>query len=244
METKPASPAFGPALPHGDLQEPFGNVFFVTGTTKPTMMGMEWQFSRNMTVVRDGTSLTIINSVRLDDEGLKKLDALGKVTNVVRLGSFHGMDDAFYVDRYSAKLWALPGMTHESGKATDVEMKVGGEMPFESSSLFVYETASAPEGLILINRDGGILIACDSLQNWTGPDAYFSEQSAKLMGEYGFFRSGNVGPGWRKGTNPQASDFKRVNELKFRHLLSGHGTPLTNEAPEKLRATFTELFGI
>ena len=74
---------FAPALPHGDIQEVFPDVFFVTGTMQTVLMGAHWHFSRNMTIVRDGTELTLINTVRLDDAGLAQLDALGTVKNVL-----------------------------------------------------------------------------------------------------------------------------------------------------------------
>ena len=103
------SDRFPPALAHGDLEEVYPDVFFVTGMSKPNFQGKDFQFSRNMTVVREGKSLTLVNTVRLDATGLERLDALGSVANVVRIGAFHGRDDAFYADRYHAPLWALPG---------------------------------------------------------------------------------------------------------------------------------------
>ncbi len=233
---------YTPTMPHGELEEIFPDIYFVTGTTRPIYQGVEWQFSRNMTVVRDGAALTLINTVRLDDAGLAALDRLGKVENVVKLGSFHGIDDAFYLDRYGATLWALPGMTHERGHVTQRELRAGGDMPLPGCSLFVFETSSAPEGLLLIEREGGILVACDSLQNWAEPDRFFSDESAALMREFGFFRTGNIGPGWRQACNPQQSDFDKVAALPFQHLLSAHGTPLRDTAHQALTATFAELF--
>ena len=91
-----------PALPHGSLAQVFDDVWFVTGTSRPTFMGMQWQYSRNMTVVRTGDELTLVNTVRLDDAGLTALDRLGRVRHVIKLGAFHGMDDAFYLDRNGA----------------------------------------------------------------------------------------------------------------------------------------------
>jgi hypothetical protein len=235
---------FTPVLPHGDIQEIVPDVFFVTGTSCPTFQGQKWQFSRNMTIVRQGDALTLINTVRLDDAGLQALDQLGKVKNVVKIGAFHGIDDAFYVDRYRARLWALPGHQHESGLPTDETLTSGGKMPFSGCSLFVFETAKMPEGILLIDRDGGILVACDSLQNWVDADQYFSEASAEMMRQIGFIRPANVGPGWQKFCEPQASDFIRLKALPFRHLLSAHGVPLRNDAHAQLSATFAGLFGV
>src|SRR5207302_1662692 len=127
----------------------FPGVHFVTGTSRPNFQGRQWQFSRNMTILREGDALTLVNTVRLDEAGLAALDALGRVANVVRIGAFHGIDDAFYIDRYRARLWALPGMQHESGLPTDALLQPGGPMPVSGCSLFVYETGKAPEGVLL-----------------------------------------------------------------------------------------------
>jgi hypothetical protein len=37
--------------------------------------------------------------VRLDEPSLAELEKLGRVANVVKIGSLHGRDDAFYVSR-------------------------------------------------------------------------------------------------------------------------------------------------
>lgn len=235
---------FTPAMPHGDIEEVFPDIFFVTGTTRPEFEGMQWQFSRNMTIVREGTSLTLINTVRLDDAGLTRLDELGTVKNVVKIGAFHGFDDPFYMDRHDATLWALPGAQHEGGLTTGKELVAGGDMPFAGCSLFLFETAAQPEALLHVDREGGVLIACDSLQNWAEVDRFFSDESAEKMRQFGFIQPANVGPGWMRFAEPEASDFSRIKELSFRHLLSAHGTPLRDSAREDLAATFQRIFEI
>jgi len=240
----PETAAFPAALPHGPLRELFPDLYFVTGTTRPTFMGTAWQFSRNMVVVRTGGELSLINSVRLAEAGLAALEALGTVKHVIRLGAFHGMDDAFYLERYGAELWALAGMTHEHSRATDRVMSVGAALPWADGSLFVFESAKMPEGIILLAREGGILIACDSLQNWLGPDPFFDAPSAERMASMGFFRSANVGPGWRAACEPDAADFARLKNLSFRHLLSAHGEPLLARAHEQVSTTLADLYQI
>ena len=235
-------PEFIPTMPHGELEEVFDDVFFVTGTSRPLFEGQRWQFSRNMTVVRHGGSLTLINAIRLDDAGLARLEALGEVTHMVKLGAFHGYDHAFYMDRYTPTLWAFEGMEHEHGLVTDKQLTPGGEMPFPDGEAFVFETSKTPEGLLCIARDDGILVSCDALQNWVGPDEYFDEDTAQRMKAFGFFRPAGIGPGWRRYGQPQRSDFDRLMGLSFKHLLSAHGPPLRSAAREQLAATFAEAF--
>jgi hypothetical protein len=43
------------------------------------------RFSRNMTTLRDGERLVLVNCVRLHEAGLASLDALGTVTDPIRL---------------------------------------------------------------------------------------------------------------------------------------------------------------
>jgi len=235
---------FPPQLPHGDLAEVLTDIFFVTGQVRPNFGGRQLQFSRNMIVVRDGESLTLVNTLRLDEAGLARLDALGKVTNLVKLGSFHGRDDAFYTDRYGAAMWAFPGMPHERGVTTDSEIVPGQPGPISDASAFVYETAVVPEGHLLIHRDGGVLLACDALQNWEAPDDYFDEATAEMMGRNGFYRKANIGPGWRNAGKAQPSDYERLMKLEFRHLLSAHGEPLLNEAYGAVKATVKHVVGV
>ena len=237
-------PEHTPPMPHGAIEEVFPDVFFVTGTTRPNFGGGPLQFSRNMTIVRDDGVLTLVNTVRLNDDGLAHLDRLGRVANVVKIGVFHGIDDAFYLERYDAKQWALPGAEHFAGHATDEELRPDGPMPVKGASVFVFETANKPEGLLCLDREGGILISCDSLHNWEKTDKYFDEATAKTMAEIGFIQPANIGPGWSRFCEPEASDFARLKALSFRHLLSAHGTPLRDHAHERLCATFEREFQV
>ena len=162
----------------------------------------------------------------------------------MKIGAFHGIDDAFYLERYGAKQWALPGAEHFAGHATDEELRPGGPTPVEGGTVFVFETAKLPEGLLCLARHGGILVSCDSLQNWAEPDEYFDDESIKRMTEVGFIQPANIGPGWRMSSEPAASDFAKVKQLAFRHLLPAHGRPIIDAAHEQFSATFKREFDV
>jgi len=225
---------YSPAWPHNEIKEIFSNIFVVVGTNKTNYNGVDLQHSRNMVIIRDANSLSLINTVRLDDNGLTALDALGKVKNIIRIGAFHGRDDSFYLDRYQAKLWGLKGMEHDNNRSADIELVPSGLMPFPECFLFVFETSKYPEGILHIDQEGGILITCDSVKNWLTPDRFFSIETAKLYEEQGFFGPATVTNVWRHACDVKASDFIRLKSLKFRHLLSAHGDPLLNNAHEQL----------
>jgi len=136
----------------------------VTGTNKIHYEGADIQTSRNMVIIRHGSELSLINSVRLNDEGLKQLDQLGTVTHIIRIGAFHGRDDAFYKSYYpKSTLWTLPGATYENGLAPDKVLTPEGDK-LSQGVRFSCLKHPIPGRYLHIDRDGGILISCDSIQ--------------------------------------------------------------------------------
>lgn len=235
---------FPPQLPHGTLHEVLPGVFVVSGQVRPNFNGQDLQFSRNMTVIRDGDALTLVNTLRMDETGLAELDRLGTVKNVARIGAFHGRDDAFYIDRYGANFWASPEFDYQRGEKVDTPLTPGISGPAADCDIFVFETANTPEVILKLNRHGGILISCDSLQNWMEVDEFFDEKTGKTMTERGFIKTANIGPGWQQRTEPQAADFARLANLDFRHLISAHGAPLLDTARNAVRATIKDQYGV
>ncbi len=122
-------------------------------------------------------------------------------------------------------------------------MEPNGNFPFNEASFFSYETSKQPEGLILINKNGGILISADSIQNMV-PDRFFSPLGKLVLRIGGFFKVANVGPAWLKKCKPEQSDFIKVKELKFNHLVPSHGQPIKHKAKEEVSKTYHTLFGI
>jgi hypothetical protein len=51
--------------------------------------------------------LTLIGAMRLDEETEKELLELGKITNVVRMSTHHGLDDLYYAERFEPIMWAF-----------------------------------------------------------------------------------------------------------------------------------------
>jgi hypothetical protein len=233
---------YSPAWPHGELEEVFPDIFFVTGTNRTHHAGSDLQTSRGMVAVRERDGLTLVNTVRLDEDGLRQLESLGSIAHVVRLGAFHGRDDPFYRDRYQAKLWALPGSMHADGREADRALDPHGALPLRDAELFVFASAKYPEAALLLRRDSGILITCDAVQNWVVVDRYFSRETGAQFMTQGLIRSVNIPSTWLGACAPDASDFRRLLALEFRHLMSAHGEPLLHDAHSRLSTRAAEIF--
>lgn len=242
----PSAPGFThlPASAHGPIEEVFDGIWFIRGgITMPMLMPM--RFCRAMTIVRGGDGLVLFNSMRLSEEGLRVLDALGKVEHVVRLAGFHGRDDAFYRDRYGAKVYAVKGQTYFRGMdpekssgaymEPDVWLDEQSALPVAGATLKVFATSRPPEAICRLDRNGGILIAGDSLQHTPTPDEYFNFMARLVMKRMGFMKPHNVGPGWLRFAKPTAADVRSVLALDFEHVLPTHGKPVIGGAKEKYR---------
>ena len=229
---------FAPLEPHGPIEEIWDGVYRVRGSVR---MGPGMRIPRNMVIVRDGQSLTLVSAVRLSDEAEAELKKLGDVKHVVRIG-MHSMDDAYCVERFGATYWApdglvADGLAHETLDA--------GALPFSDARLFRFEDTVAPEAAVLVERDGGILVTCDSVQNWVSLDGC-SMLARGVTRAMGFLHPMNIGPPWRKMMTKKGGslkpDFERLAALPFEHAIGGHGDPAIGGAKAGLAATIARVF--
>ena len=220
-------------LPHGPIEEKFPDVFLVRGSFNA---GRGVRFDRNMTIVRKGGELVAFNSVRLSPDGEAELAKLGKLTHVVRLGAFHGADDPYFVERYGATLWGPPGTKHKPGIAaqdlTSANTPLAGDV-------FRFEAGKHPEAAMIL--PGGILVVCDSYQNWTTLKtcSWLARRMMPIMG----FGPTVIGKPWVKAMGPGIrADFDRLVQQPFKHLIPAHGTVLEEHAVAGLRTAIAKRF--
>lgn len=238
--------SFPAATPHGAIEEVFPEVFLVRGTMRYPQRKMV--LARNMTIVRSGTELTLLNSVRLDSAGEEALDALGKVMHLVKLGAFHGVDDPYYVDRYRPTLWAPPDATHKGELTTDRVLDEGGETPIPEAIVFRFTCAALPEVAVRLPVAGGTLLTCDSVTNLIDQVGCEGVE-AQVTRENGFLRRASIGAMWRNTMTREHGpslllDYRRLLEqIPFVNLISAHGPPLCDTAATDLTATLQFIFG-
>lgn len=231
-------PDFLAAMPHGPIREVFPDVFVVTGGFR-FMPGLS--IARNMAIVRQGKELTLINSVRLTPKGEQELEKLGTPKHLLRIGSFHGADDPYYKHRYSISLWAPDGMKHGGGIEPDEKLGPGNT-PIEKSDVFMFENGKDPEAIVRLDVAGGVLVSCDSYQNWESFDGC-SALGKVMMSMMGFGPMSIGGP-WTKRMGPGVrKDFDRLREQKFASLIPGHGEVLVDKAREGLDQAIQQRFG-
>lgn len=243
MDTSSTKGGHLPAAPHGPIRKVFEGVWFVRGGIKMPML-MPLKFSRAMTIVRGRGGLVLFNSMRLSGAGLAEVESLGEVKHVVRLAGFHGRDDGFYRDRYGATIYAVKGQQYVRGMdpkksapylEPDVWLTAESQLPIDDAKLKIFATSSPPEAVCLLERDGGILIAGDSLQHMPAPDEFFNFVAKIVMKRMGFLKPHNVGPGWLQFASPSVADVRSMLDLDFEHVLPCHGEPVIGGAKEKYR---------
>ena len=221
---------------HGEIKELFSNVYWVQGTAR---MAPGLCMNRNMVVLRHQGELLLINPVRLSDPGEKALQALGEIKHILRLGVFHGLDDQYYKDKFSAQFWCQANSNHYAMPSKpDRLLNEDTELPFPDLKLFLFKKTAKPEAALLLQRHDGLLMTCDSLQHyqdWQG----VSFLMRPIMRCFGFGLRTLIGPPWKKMMTPKngslKEDFESLMNLEFKHLVGAHGSPCVEHAKAGVR---------
>lgn len=228
--------------PHSPLTEVLPDVFFVQGSLG---FSVGFRFSRNMVVLREARELTLINAVRLSETELERLEALGNVKNVMRIGTMHGMDDAFYVDRYQASFWCQQGPGRYSEPLITDTLSAEAQLPVSGLRCIPFQSIKQPECVLLLERHGGLLITCDSIQDWSdyGQCTWLARRVMPLMG---FKKRLLIGPIWKKLLTDDhvalQREFEAISQLPFRHLIAAHGGVRRDDAREHVAAAIRVAF--
>jgi len=221
-----------PVYDHDPIEEIQTDVFMVRGCIK---MNALMTITRNMAIVRHAGELTLVDPIRLSPSEEKRLEALGEVKRILRLGPSHGVDDPYYMDRYGAQLWAPgPSNAHPEPEPTLI-FDASTELPFPEAEVFCFQGLKQPEAALLLQRGKGLLITCDAIQNY-GDYRHNNLFARLLMPFIGFPKTTIVGPIWVKMMTPEGgnleSEFRRLLQLEFDQLLSAHGSLLETGAHE------------
>ena len=86
--------------------------------------------------------------------------------------------------------------------------------------------------MLLLEREGGILVSGDALQNWRTADRFFSLPAKLLMRMMGFIKAHNLGPGWLKMARPDHDAVRGLLDLDFDHVLPAHGAAVIGGAKQ------------
>jgi len=224
---------FPPPCPHGDIEEIATDTFLLR--SQITIKGI-MKFSRNMVIVRSDGDLTLVNPVRLNEAGEEKLKKLGEIKTILRLGHFHGRDDAYYKSTFDAPLLAVGPTSSYPEVKIDKIVKSASDLPFPDSDLFVFDFNDFSEGAVVIRKsEGGILLTCDTFMCHKDDALYTNWPMRKMMAKKGFTSAPVViGPAWLKhqsNIDKCKSEFERmVKELDFKSLIAAHGRFLAEDA--------------
>lgn len=216
--------------PHGSVEQISENLFMVRGSIK---MNPAVRITRNMAIVREGDELSLINPIRVSPRVEAEIEQLGRVTHLLRLGAFHGVDDEYYAEKYPVSMWAQKGGTTYTKPEIDNEISAGCQLPFSNSEVIEFEGSVQPECVVLIKTGKGILLTCDAIQNYG--DYSYNNFFTKLMLPFiGFPRTTIVGPIWLKFMTPKnqslEAEFRKLLSCEFDSLLAAHGTLLESGA--------------
>ena len=242
------SKRLAPALPHGPLMEVLPDVFVVTGTFRLDPLGLI-AFPRNMTILRRDGELTLVNSVRLTEEGERELLALGTIRHLVRLGAFHGLDDPYYRARHHPTFWFPERMSEPPAvPGSPTRSLVNAARPdfAPETEVFAFRNSRLPEAALRLPGGNGTLVVCDAIGNFE-TTAGFSRPMRWLTPRKSLIRCTVASSTWlkRMGHGRDADlhhDYQRLLAVDFDALLPAHGAVLLSGAKEALRASMLRMW--
>ena len=197
-----------------------------------------------MLVIRNGTELSLVNPIRLNDSEEQSLLSLGQIRHVLRLGDFHGLDDPYYVDKFGAEFWSQEGQVTYPSPTPDHIITENIKPPMPDAEFFVFSSATVPESALLL-KEKRLLITTDAIQHYT--EWTYTSLLAKLMLPLlGFKKDLLIGRPWIKKVTPKGGsmrvDFERLLQLEFDHLISAHGSLLRDDARSRLKNVVEKTF--
>lgn len=231
------------AQPHDPPVEILPDVLYVHGSFR---MNPAMTINRNMVALRHDGEVTLVNPIRLSDEGERALEKFGRVAHIVRLGAMHGLDDPYCIQRFGARFWSQAGGNLHPEPKPDVVIEEGTAPPIPDADFIVLRETKLPECLLLLHRHDGLLLTCDAIQNWESTSR--CSLAAKIACyALGFMHPANIGPFWKKLMTKEGGslrpDFERILEHDFENLIGAHGQPLLGGAKEALRKTVNRVLG-
>lgn len=228
-------PAAEECLP---LQKCFSNVWLASRRHEMSIpLGLKIAFSRNMVAVLTPEGWVLLNPVRLSANAESELLAIAPFRHAVRLGAFHGMDDAYYVEHHGLPLWGVPGEQNYTSPAITHPISEAVELPIPGAKVLIFQQATKAECVVLL-PEHRLLVTCDSVQHYEN-DKLISPLGRIVMYPLGFFKHCNIGRFWLKAATPVGGslkpDFERLLKLDFDNLIAGHGTLKRGGAKAALR---------
>jgi len=222
MSTEEQKNKYCDVTPHGEVEKVLDNVFIVRGSfnVMPFM-----RIPRTMCIVRRGKSLTIFNSIRVNETVEAQIKELGSIDHLVRMAWGHGIDDQYYIDTFQPKFWSIDVKPMTTSKADEI-LSVTNH-PIEDAKVYMMQNIKEQEAVFWIPDSGGTLIACDALQNST--DSCHTSFLGNIVGRaMGFMTPCTCVPMYRR-TAPanKAEDlypnFEKLLEWEWDNLVTGHG---------------------
>lgn len=150
------------------------NVFLVIAAATVNRIAL---INRNMVVMRHHKrELTLINPIRLDEQGEKRLLRLGKIQRLIRLAPRHGaMHDKYYLSKFPhVRRWAPAGLnSSKDNNDNHQQLPVHRLFTHDDDAIlpachvYCFQETLEPEcALILLsNYVGNLLVTSDALQS-------------------------------------------------------------------------------
>lgn len=223
--------------PHGPIRQIAENLWIVTGTLP------HGPLPRNMVIHRLASGGLLLHSViALDDRGMAELESLGRIEAMIVPNALHRLDAGAYKRRYPNVRVLAPEASRTAVEAV-VPVDAAVEAAAHTHGIQAIPIAGIKQIELCYALDCGgqkALLFTDALMNMRRLPG-LSGLMMRLLGSTGFFGMTRIGRWYLLKNRAEFKDWLVRQADGTSIVLVGHGDPVTENAPEKLREAAARL---
>jgi hypothetical protein len=199
-----------------------------------------------MTVVRlADDSLLLHSCVELDDQLVRALESLGKVSTIVVPNTFHHLHAVAAKERFPDATVFAPSGVEKKQPELDIGRTLEADAERLSRDFDVTQLRGAPKlnEWVLRHRGSGAHISTDLIFNVTEPEGWLTPLVLKVAGTYGKVGISRITKSLVKDTSAFCQSIEQSIGSGVNHLVMSHGAIVSQDAETRLRHAIAERFG-
>lgn len=195
-------------------------------------------------VIGEG-ELALVSPVRMSEETVREIDALGKVTHIVAPNLLHHIFLGAAMKQWpAARVHGAPGLAKKRGDLTFHEV-LGAKEDALGADLACVLLEGAPDmnEVVILHKPSRTLVVTDLVFNLQAPHGALTWLFLNVMGTYKRLNVSRLVRFALRNRARVAPSLRRVLSLDFDRLVVAHGDVLDEGAKAKVTPLFSWVFG-
>lgn len=200
---------------------------------------------RSTVLTLENGELAVISPVKMSDETVAQIDAVGRVTHLVAPNLLHHLFLGPAIARWpGARIHGVKGLARKRADLTFHEVLGENEAALgQSVACVALEGAPQMNEVVLLHKPSRTLVVTDLIFNIQEPKGALTALFLRIMGTYRRLNVSRLVRLAMKDRARVAASTQRIASLDFDRLIVAHGAILETDAKRRLAPIFQWLLG-